>query len=158
MKRKATLIKAYTAMCAWATLAAIAAVILTLTITGCDDSVVLGNVPTHVNAFIEQYWPGCEISALQTEKDKGCTVKIKDGPTIEFDSSEAWTNIKGNGVALPATMLFDQLPQPLYRFLQEMGATGGVYGIERSAESYTLQLLDSKISYNIATEKVTYLT
>lgn len=157
MKRQNVLMKAYTITCAWATLAVAAAILITFTLTSCNDSEVINNLPSHVTQFVDQYWPGSSISAYSKVKDEGCTVTIKDGPTVKFDEQQAWIDIKGNGVPLPSTLLFDQLPEPLYDFLEEMQSTGEVYGVTRDASTYTLTLLDSKISYDIATGKVKYI-
>ena len=48
------------------------------------------------------------------------------------------------------------MPEPLYRYLQEMEATGSVYKVSREGGKYTVELLDSYIDYNIATGKIYY--
>lgn len=132
--------------------------LLIFAFTSCHDSEVLQRVPSHVSQFIEQYWPGTEIISFSNDVDKGCTVTVKNGPTVSFDSSQAWTDIKGNGSPLPSVLLYDRLPEPLYDYIVEMEATDGVYGVSRTSTEYKVVFLDSEVAYDIATGKISYLT
>ncbi len=75
-------------------------------------------------------------------------MNIKNGATLTFDSENNWINISGNGVTLPEMLLYDQLPGPLYTYLEEIEEVGGVFAAGRTNEEYTLNLLDSEVTYN----------
>jgi hypothetical protein len=119
------------------------------------DSEVWDDLPTPVAKFFTDYFPGQEVSAYSTS-DSGSVAQVKNGVTVTFDSGNAWIDVNGNGSTLPDIFLYDQLPEALYRYLQEMEVTAGVYQVSRGDGKYTVELLDTYLYYDIATGAVTY--
>ena len=126
--------------------------------SACSEPDVWEKVPSRVSEFIQKYWPGQNLSYVHTAKDGACEVTIQNGPALEFDTSGSWTSIKGNGSIIPSMLIYDQLPDALYRYLEENEATNGVYSLSRTATSYDVTLLNSKVSYNVADGQITYVT
>lgn len=68
----------------------------------------------------------------------------------------SWTSVNGEGVPLPPMMITDECPDPLYRYIQEMERTDGVYAMTRNDKTYRVEFLDTYILYTISTGEVTY--
>lgn len=81
---------------------------------------------------------------------------MSNGPTITFDAQERWTEVDGNGAVLPEVLMYDELPPELYSYLQSTEQQNGVYEVKRDKYYYKLTMLDTVLSYDIATGKVTY--
>ncbi len=126
-----------------------------LLLGACNDS-VWEQLPSSVSQFVTEYYPGSDIKSYNTDADGNQTVEIKNGAVLKFDRDGAWTEISGRGVPLPEVLVLDELPSPLYRYLQEITATTLVYKMSRTPREYTLLLTDSMLEYDIATEKVSY--
>ena len=61
------------------------------------------------------------------------TVTLRNSATIVFTELGVWLSVDGNGTALPSNLLFNELPQAFYRYLDEMEAvTDGVYTPRRN--------------------------
>ena len=132
--------------------------VLALSVSSCDAD-DMGDTPEgRIQSFVNQYFPGIAVSSQNTLADGDIQVTLKGSATILFDSEGTWTNINGNGVTLPAVLLYDQLPSPLYKYIEEMEDTEGVFRIIRDSSSYQVYFLDSAITYGIATSKITYIT
>ena len=123
-------------------------------VASCDND-VWDELPSPVADFFTTYFPGQEVSSY-SESSSGSVVTVKNGVSVTFDSGNSWVVVNGNGSTLPDIFVYDQLPEPLYRYLQEMEATGSVYKVSRGGGKYTVELLDSYIDYNIATGKIYY--
>lgn len=119
--------------------------------TGCQSSDLYSDLPGPVAHFVSQYWPNPAIAAYSPTSGGGCSVTVENGPTIEFDSEYGWTKISGNGMPLPETLLYNVLPQALYRYLESAEQTGQVFSIDRTAQEYHLRLLNTSLTYDIAT-------
>lgn len=126
--------------------------------SACDEPDVWNKVPAAVSQFVQKYWPGQDLSYATTEKDGGTQVTIQNGPTIEFDTNGSWTSIKGNGSTIPSMLLYDQLPDPLYRYIEQSEATNGVYNLSRTSTIYEVTLLNTVITYTISTSQITIPT
>ncbi|MBD5244170.1 MAG: hypothetical protein HDS57_01700 [Barnesiella sp.] len=126
--------------------------------SACSEPDVWSKVPSRVSQFVQQYWPGQDLSYVANEKDGVCKLTIQNGPSLEFDAAGSWTSIKGGGSPLPSMLIYDQLPDALYRYIEESEATNGVYALSRTASAYDVTLLNSKVSYNISSGQITYVT
>ncbi len=123
--------------------------LLTLLAAGACGDDAWSELPGSVFEFVERYYPSTDVESYHQDKNTGVqTVKIKNGATLTFDSENNWINISGNGVTLPEMLLYDQLPGPLYTYLEEIEEVGGVFAAGRTNEEYTLNLLDSEVTYN----------
>ena len=127
-----------------------------LLVSGACSSDVSEELPSAVSKFTTQYFPGLGVKSFQELADGGCIVQLSGGPTIRFDSEDQWIDINGNGSALPAVLMYDQLPPRLYELLQGTEQQGEVYVLKRDKYFYTLTLLNTVLTYDIASGNTTY--
>jgi len=113
-------------------------------------------LPSAVSQFITQYFPGMSVKSYNVLSDNGCVVQLASGPTLRFDSENQWMDIDGNGARLPQVLMYDQLPTELYEYLQATEQQADVYVMKRDKYYYKLTMLDTVLTYDIATGKVTY--
>ena len=113
-------------------------------------------MPSAVAKFTTQYFPGLGFKSFQELNDGGCVVQLSGGPTITFDSEDAWKEIDGNGAVLPQVLMYDQLPTELYEYLQATEQQAGVYEMKRDKYYYKLTMVDTVITYDRTTGKITY--
>ncbi|MDO4319206.1 MAG: PepSY-like domain-containing protein [Bacteroidales bacterium] len=125
--------------------------ILFACLTSCQDSDNYRSLADPVATFVSQYWPNADIESYTHPTSGSYIVIIKNGPKIVFDSSMSWTEIDGNGMPLPQVLLYDQLPSPLYRYLEETENTSSVFMLERTPRQYSVTLLNSSLTYDIST-------
>lgn len=126
---------------------------LLIGLTACDSDDVDG-VPSEIGRFVSHYWPGTAISSCEKTMG-GYAVRVKNGPSLVFNSAYKWISISGNGQSLPAVLLFDQLPPALYEYLQDMEATGNVRVISDQAKEVIVTLPALTIHYDKATGDIT---
>ncbi len=124
-------------------------------ISSCSDN-VWDEMPKSISSFIAQYFPGIGISSF-TESKTGYHVDIRNDASLDFDLNCDWTKINGNGSPLPSDLVLDQLPAPLYEYLEATEQAGSVFAVKRDKDSYRLTLHNSEIDYDIKTRTVTYL-
>lgn len=122
-------------------------------VTGCKGADLWDAMPAEISAFIDLYYPNSEIDAY-TKSDKGYSVRLDDGPGFAFDSERNWTSIDGYGMPLKEILIYDLTPAPLYRYLETIDATAGVFVLARDAREYRLKLLEDSLAYDIASEQV----
>lgn len=115
-----------------------------------DDDKVWTELPDPIAGFIDEYWPG-SFARSYSRDDDGYDVQIANGPKLEFDLSYQWTEIDGKGLPLPGQLLFDQLPEPLYDYLESGQYLNQVFEIERNARYYQVELLNQELTYTIST-------
>lgn len=120
----------------------------------CQSSDEYDALPRSISTFVSQYWPNPDIESYTHPGPDVYVVVIHNGPRLTFDAAYAWTEIDGLGLPLPDNLLFNELPDPLYRYLTETEATDAVFGMARNPRAYTLQLLESSLTYDIATQAV----
>lgn len=125
---------------------------LLVLLSGCSDS-KWGDLPSSISNFITEYFPSSAIESY-SENDNEYYVKIKDGPSLIFDSSYSWTTIDGEGATLPQVLLYDELPPALYEYLQATESLTSVYRLDRNSRQYEVGLFDTAITYNIATGEI----
>lgn len=121
---------------------------------GCTHNDLYEDMPAEIQSFISQYYPGSALASF-TSSASSYTVIIKDGPTISFGSDCRWTRVNGNGSTLPQVLMFNDLPPELYSYLQETENTGRVFGVSRTANVYTVELLTDTLTYDISTGEIT---
>lgn len=122
-------------------------------IVSCRDNQPWDELPTRISQFITQYFPNGAIDSF-TSTPTTYHVRITDGPGLTFNRNYEWEAINGYGMPLPEVLLFDQLPPALYQYLEETSNLDQVFVMERTARVYTLVLLDSTLTYDIATENI----
>lgn len=117
-------------------------------VASCDHD-AWDDLPGPVATFFTTYFPAQEVESYSTSG--GVSVaSVKGGVTVTFNSGNAWTDVNGNGSPLPEIFLFDQLPEPLYRYLRELEViSSGVYRVSRSDKGYVVELLDSTVRYSL---------
>ena len=115
--------------------------------SACSDDEPGTDLPQSITNFVERYYPFLKYSA-EAVASGGYIVEIENSATLTFNSDEAWTDINGNGEVLGEMLLYDQLPERLYDYLEETENIQGVYRISRNMKIYTVQLLDSTVTYN----------
>ena len=120
----------------------------------CSKNDLYDDVPTEINQFISRYYPNSALASFSTTST-GYVAVIKDGPGITFGKDNKWTSIDGYGSPIPQIFLFDELPPSIYAYLQETENLDSVFIISRDKKQYKLQLLDSTLTYDIATGDLT---
>lgn len=127
-----------------------------IVVLGACSSDASEELPSAVSQFTTQYFPGIGVKSYNELSDGGCVVQLSGGPTLRFDSDYKWIDIDGNGVKLPQVLMYDQLPTELYEYLQATEQQTDVYVLKRDKYFYKLTMLDTVLTYDIATGKVTY--
>lgn len=122
----------------------------------CDND-VWNDLPSPIANFFTTYFPDGEVNSY-TKGESTSVVSVRNGVTVTFNSDNVWIDVNGNGSTLPPVFLYDQLPAPLYNYLQEMEAMNGVYRVDRNATRYKVELHNSYVEYTIATGEIYYPT
>lgn len=127
---------------------------LTLLAASCSDP-EFDNTPDQITKFTAQYWPGSSIETCVQDSRNNWYIAIKDGPSIMFSPTYSWVDIEGNGMPLPRIFLFDQLPAPLFEYLESNSMLTQVFDVKRTTEKYFVTLLNSSLTYSISTQQIT---
>ncbi|MDE6084922.1 MAG: hypothetical protein K2G40_00775 [Muribaculaceae bacterium] len=123
-------------------------------LTACtSDNDYNNEVPQPVQEFLSEYFPGQDVSGYSNNGDT-YRVKLKNSCAISFDSHYKWITVNGYGATLPEIFIFDQMPPALYSYLQELDVVADVYSVTRDDSTYTVNLLDSTVIYDINTGMV----
>ena len=120
----------------------------------CSDGGDYDALPRTISTFVSQYWPDPDVESYTKPRPGVYVVVIHNGPVLTFDSSYQWTRIDSRGMPLGQTLLYDQLPSPLYRYLEECGYTGQVFLASRTPRQYGLRMLTDSITYDIGSATV----
>lgn len=115
---------------------------------------VYNNMPQDITYFVAQYYPSSKVETF-TQTDERYRVVLDDGPTIVFDKTCSWEMLNGNGSTVVQNFLFNELPPEMYEYLQSTNALNEVFSVSRDSKEYTVVLLDSTLTYDIATGKIT---
>lgn len=126
---------------------------LILTPSCSEEGVKLSDLPEAVASFVSKYYPGVAIDRFGNST-LNCVVGLRDSATLTFDGKREWKIIDGNGATLPLMLVYDQTPEGLYKYLEGLGATTGVYKLERGKGKYGVWLYNSYFEYDVATGKV----
>lgn len=121
---------------------------------GCQSSEHYDSLPEPVAQFVSQYWPNPDISSYAANSDGGCTVIINSGPTVVFDRAYSWTSVKGNGLPLPQTFLYNELPEQVYDYLESGSLLNDVFDVSRTAREYRLTLLNFGLVYDLQSQQL----
>ncbi|MCM1522592.1 MAG: hypothetical protein NC039_08080 [Muribaculaceae bacterium] len=129
---------------------------LTAILPSCSSSEAWDSLPSAITDFISQYYPGSNVSDYTTFSDGSISVKITNGASMRFNSDYQWTEIDGNGVTLPEVLAYDQFPPELFAYLQSTSQQRQVYEVKRDRKYYKLTMLDTVLTYEIQTGRITY--
>ena len=121
-------------------------------IASCEND-VWEDLPSPVANFFTTYFPGQEVNSYTTGNNESIAT-VKGGVTVTFNSHTSWITVNGNGSPLPEILIYDQLPEKLYTYLEQTENTANVYKISRNSTVYTVELLDSSITYDISSQVV----
>ena len=122
-------------------------------VAACSND-VYDDMPRQIQSFVAQYYPNSELASF-TSTDSTYTAIIKNGPTMVFASNGRWISVNGNGSTLPQIFLYNELPSRLYGYLEETENTGNTFIAARNPRVYTITLLDSRLTYAIASGEIT---
>lgn len=125
-------------------------------LSACGED-VWDQLPAGVSQFLAQYFPGVGISSYSSSS-AAYSVELRNDASLRFGSDLKWTEIDGNGSPLPQDLIYDQMPEAVYTYLEQGELTSGVFAVRRDAECYLITLHDSLIRYDIATRKITSVT
>lgn len=129
--------------------------LIVLMLVGACSNSVWDELPSAISSFISEYFPGVGVSSFN-EDDDYYYVKVRNGASLTFNKEYNWTEVDGNGVALPDVFMYDQLPPDLYNYLKGIEQQSDVYGVKRDKDFYKLTMHDTVITYDIKTGKITY--
>lgn len=127
-----------------------------LIVMGACSNDAYDELPGSLSSFIAQYFPGLKVKSYNELNDDTQVVQLSGGPTLKFDAENKWTDIDGNGAALPQVLMYDQLPPQLYDYLQSTEQQNDVTAVKRDRYYYKLTMADTVITYDIATGDITY--
>ena len=136
------------------TLTALALLVVILMMGACGNN-AWDELPTSISRFVTWYFPEGEIESYSTSS-QGSTVQIRNGATLKFNNEYEWTEINGNGVPLPDMFLSNQLPEPLYTYIEEMEQQRDVMLLKRTPQVITVEFRDSEIDYDRSTQTISY--
>ncbi len=125
-----------------------------LAVSGCHSNHFYDELPQPIARFLSLYWADPDIENFTQPSPEKYVVIIKNGPSLIFDGKYAWSEIDGNGLPLPQILLFDQLPEKLYHYLESGSQLGQVFEITRNARTYHVRLLDSSLIFDLQTRTV----
>lgn len=128
--------------------------IVAVAASSCQSSEDYSSLPDPIAKFVSQYWPNPDIESYSQPTSSTYVVTIRNSATLTFNSDYAWTEIDGNGMPLPEVLLYDQLPEPLYDYLEGDEAIGQVFRIIRDTKKYSVSLLSTTVNYDISTGKI----
>jgi hypothetical protein len=126
--------------------------LLAISAVSCSTDDAVG-MPKLVSQFINNYFPTYGVETFARLKS-GYWVKLKSGPSLNFDDKMQWSEINGYGQTISQFFLFDQLPPAIYEYLQETENLSNVYAIVRDAKQYFVSLFDSMLTYRIADARI----
>lgn len=117
-----------------------------LLVMACSNSDLWDEMPEPIARFISTYYPMSGISEYN-EHDGVYYVTVKNGASMEFDSSYNWISINGNGDVLPAIFIQDAMEPKLLQYLMELELTNQVYAAKNDPREVILDMLNYKIRY-----------
>ena len=129
-------------------------ILAALAFNSCNDSDDYSGIPSEITEFLVHYYPN---TAVESFSHSGTVyhVILKNGPGFTFNYDCEWTDMEGYGMPFPQVIMFDELPDALYRYLEETENTGSVFAVSRDASHYTVDLLNSTLTYSTDSGKIT---
>lgn len=122
---------------------------LLLAVASCG-STLWDDVPEPIRQFISTYWPGVTVSDYEQLADGSYTATIKRGASLAFDADYRWTRIDGRGVALPAILIYNEMPA-IYEYLEAREQTSDLLLAVSDPTAITLTFGDFTLQYDKAT-------
>lgn len=123
-------------------------------LTYCSEDSEIEALPDRIQRFISKYYP--EISVSDYTFNEGIYgVSLHNSAYLSFDSSMEWISVDGRGSTLPLMFLFDEMPEPVYQFLESTESLDRVYSTTRDTTAFHLHLKDQDIVYEISTGRIT---
>lgn len=135
---------------------AIIALLGLLIFSSCSDNDDFNNLPRDIQSFLSEYYPGQSVASYN-ESGSTYTVNLDHSATIIFNAEHVWISVNGNGETIPTQFLYDKLPSTLYSYIVDADNLNSVYSVSWNAGIYQVHFLDSAISYDTVTEKITPL-
>ncbi len=123
-------------------LGAVALVVIML--MACGDS-LWDDLPSPISQFVTKYYPNTSIASY-SDANGVYKVTIKSGPTMTFDSDYNWTMVDGNGVALPAIFVLNEMPD-IYNFLLARDEVNTVMKADNQPRAIYVTLPDRCLEY-----------
>ena len=128
----------------------ICATLLAASFTSCSDSEHFDELPGAIQKFVALYYP--EIAVSSYSFNNGIySIVLRNSATMTFNSSYQWITVNGRGSTLPEIFIYDRLPETLYEYLQTTSNINEVYSATHNSATYTLDLLDYTVVYDIKT-------
>jgi len=121
---------------------------------GCHSNHFYDDLPRPIAQFLSQYWADPDIENYTQPTPQKYVVIIKNGPSLVFNENYEWTDIDGNGLPLPQILLFDQLPEKLYDYIESGSQLNQVFSIRHDARYYYIKLLNTHLTYDIHVQSV----
>ena len=125
-------------------------VALFLSLTGCTDRAVTpGQLPEQVTGFIQQNFPGTNVTYAESERKltgKTYDVVLSDGTRIDFDTSGEWEKIEGTVTnPVPTSMI----PEPIVEQIKGQFPDAMILKIDRESYGYEIELANGlEIKFN----------
>lgn len=135
--------------------AAVISMLLFVALTACHTTEGDVSLPQEARDFIYKYFPLDYIHSKEELPSGDYQVEISDGPTLIFDSTGSWIDLRGNGSTLPQMIAFDYFPEALYDYIESLEQISSIYSVSRDARTYEVLLFDTRLTYTISTGKVT---
>lgn len=127
--------------------------LISLELWSCQGADLWDQMPGEVKHFIDLYYPNSEIAEYSDTKN-AYIVRLKNGPGFGFDTLCSWTWVNGYGMPIKEILIYDEVPEPLYTYLETFEQTGQVFILRRNSKIYEVSLLNDSLVYNISSEEV----
>lgn len=133
----------------------VALCLFALCFASCTES-DLNQLPSSIKTFVAQYFPNIVVESYHTDAAGNTTVQLRNDATLVFNANQQWTQIDGNGSILPGDLIYDQLPSALYDYLESIDQVDQVYWLRKTAGEISVGLINTEITYDMATQTVVY--
>lgn len=143
--------------------------IISITIlTNCDSTNVDDDddkLPFAVTSFVDQYFGGQGLSRSKKLDNGDYEITVKNGPTMQvhvvrdnpIDPYVSLVSFHGNGATMPVNMATNQLPEALSNYIDGLEMLSSIYDMTRDNNVITVVLLNTTITYDTRTGKITEL-
>lgn len=104
-----------------------------------DKIIKKSELPAQAQMFINEYFPGVEITYAKLERDfleRTYEVVLADGTKLEFNGKGEWREVDCRYAEVPAAIV----PQPVKAYIKKGYPTEKILKIERDRGNYELKL------------------
>jgi hypothetical protein len=104
-----------------------------------DKIVETGDLPTKTTMFIADYFPGCDIVAIDKDRDLGTVsydIVLSCGVKLEFDKLGDWTEVDCEPNEVPHAIV----PDKILEYVVSKYADNYIVKIERKWSNYIVEL------------------